>query len=324
MEKQTNFTRKVSIGLTIGLIILVAAVAFAITSRNDGIPSQRPPEKAVAAVETNNGLSKVVLNVSNMSCSGCIASIKESLAGIEGINDILVDIGSGKVEVYYNAALLTDPSRIEKAITADGYPATIVKTLGPDEITKERNVADSKARYYIASVGGYDISRADFDVEMKAAGQGLRKNSGNEPTNLDRRTLDDRLKAQVAFRLINEGILLGEIDRAGYKLNKEAINAELREYMRKSGKTEKEFKESILDAGYSYDYFLKKFETGLLINRYVDEKVLAGSNTPSDRQRAFASWFNNAKGRAEVVYYDKGVEQAVKNQTASASCCATR
>ena len=269
-------------------------------------------------------LFKVVLNVSNMSCSGCIASIKESLTGIEGIEDILVDIGSGKVEVYYHAALLTEPSRIEKAITADGYPASIVKTLGPEEITKERNLAASKARYYIASVGGYDISRADFDVEMKAAKQRLRKSSGDEFTNPDAKSLNDRLKAQVASRLINEGVLLREIERAGFKLNKEAINTELKGYIRKSGKTEKAFQKSILDAGYNYDYFLKKFETGLLINQYVDEKVLADSTNPSDRQRIFASWFNNSKGLSEVVYYDKDIEQAIKNQSASGSCCATR
>ena len=46
MEKQTSLTRKISIGLTIGLIILVTAVAFAVTSRNDDIPSPRSPEKA--------------------------------------------------------------------------------------------------------------------------------------------------------------------------------------------------------------------------------------------------------------------------------------
>ena len=213
MEKQVSFTRRISIGLTIGLIILVTAVAFAVTSRNDGTQSLRSPEKAEATIETNKDLFKVVLNVSNMSCSGCIASIKASLAGIEGINDILVDLGSGKVEVYYNAALLTDTSRIEKAITADGYPAKIVKTLSPGEIMKERNLADSKAKYYIASVGGYDISRADFDVEMKAAEQRLRKSSGGEFTNPDARPLNDRLKAQVASRLINEGVLLREIER---------------------------------------------------------------------------------------------------------------
>ncbi len=324
MEKQTSLTRKISIGLTIGLIILITAVAFAITSRNDDTPSPRSLEKAGAALDIDKDLSKIVLNVSNMSCSGCIASIKESLKGIEGIQDVLVDIGSGRVEVYYHPALLTDPSRIEKAITADGYPATTLKEVGPDEIRKERDLAASKSQYYIASVGGYDISRADFDLEMKVARQRLQKSSGDEFTNPDAGSLNDSLKAQVASRLINEGVLLGAIDRAGYKLDKEAINAELKAYIRKSGKTEKAFQKSILDTGYNYNYFLKKFETNLLINRYVDEKVLANSNNPSDRQRIFASWFNDSKGLSKVVYYDKNIEQAIKNQSASSSCCATR
>ena len=324
MEKRTIFTNKISIGLMIGLIILVTTVALAIQSGNDGIQPQRLPENTTAASETNKNLSKVILNVSNMSCSGCISSIKSSLEGIKGIEDILVNISSGKVEVYYHQELLAEPSRIGKAITAGGYPAKTVKTVSSDEIKKERDLAASKAQYYIASVSGYDISRTDFEVEMKAAKQRLQKSYGDEFTNPDIRSLDDRLKAQVASKLINESVLLREINRAGYKLDEETNHTELGEYIRESGKTEKEFMKSILDAGYNYDYFKKKFETGLLINRYVDEKVLAETTNSNDRQKIFASWFNNSKGLAKIVYYDKGIEQAIRNQSVSSSCCSAR
>ena len=324
MEKQNTITRKISIGLIIGLIILVTAVAFAVTSRNETIQPQRSPEEPAAALETNKDLSKAILNVSDMSCSGCIATIKGSLEGIQGIKDILVDLGSGKVEVYYDQALLADPAPIASAITAAGYPAKVLKTVSAEEIRKENNLAASKARVYIASVSGYDISRADFDVEMKVAKQRLQKSYGDEFTNPNAAALNDRLKAQVASRLIDEGILLREIDRAGYKVDEKTMNTELEGYIRESGKTEKEFEKSVLDAGYNYDYFKKKFEAGLLINRYVDEKVLADAKDSNDRRRIFASWFNNSRGLTEVVYYDKDIEKAIKNQSASSNCCASR
>ena len=324
MEKQNTITRKISIGLIIGLIILVTAVAFAVTSRNETIQPQRSPEEPSAALETNKDLSKAILNVSDMSCSGCIATIKGSLEGIQGIKDILVDLGSGKVEVYYDQALLADPAPIASAITAAGYPAKVLKTVSAEEIRKENNLAASKANVYIASVSGYDISRADFDVEMKVAKQRLQKSYGDELTNPNATALNDRLKAQVASILIDEGILLREIDRAGYKVDEKTMNTELEGYIRESGKTEKEFEKSVLDAGYKYDYFKKKFEAGLLINRYVDEKVLADAKDSNDRRRIFASWFNNSRGLTEVVYYDKDIEKAIKNQSASSNCCASR
>jgi hypothetical protein len=45
-----------------------------------------------------DSLSKVVLNVDGMSCSGCVATIKSSLKGLQGINDIIVGVAGGKLK----------------------------------------------------------------------------------------------------------------------------------------------------------------------------------------------------------------------------------
>jgi len=50
--------------------------------------------------------------------------------------------------------------------------------------------------------------------------------------------------------------------------------------------------------------------------------VLAGASNQYEKQRMFASWFQNSKLLAEVVYYDKEFENAARNSSASASCCA--
>jgi len=282
---------------------------------------------ALAAKSVNNdaNLSKLVLNVSNMSCSGCISTIKGALAGYPGIKNILVDIGSGKTEVYFNPDELKDVSAVEKAITDSGYPARIIKTVTPEDLRKERDMAASKAEYYIASVSGYDIARADFTKELNAARQRVRKAYGDDILKTAQgRALDNRLKAQVASRLIEEGILLQEINKSGYKLNESKLNSELKKYIKNSGKNENEFQQSIKDDGYDYEYFKKRFETRLLINRYLDEKVLAGASNQYEKQRMFATWFKNSQLLAEVVYYDKDLENAARNSSASASCCATK
>jgi len=304
MDKRTFFTNRMAALLIAGLLILTAGAALATKFTN-----------------SDANLSKVVLNVSNMSCSGCISTIKGALAGYIGIKDILVDISGGKAEVYFNREELKDVSEIEKAITDSGYPARIMKTFTPEDLRNERDMAASKAEYYIASVSGYDISRADFAMELNAARQRVRKAYGDGILETAQgRTVDNRLKAQVASRLIDEGILLQQIKKSGYELNEDKLNIELEKHINNSGKNENEFQQSIRDDGYDYDYFKKRFETRLLINGYLDEKVLAGASTQYEKQRMFASWFKNSKLLAEVVYYDKDLENAARNLSASGSC----
>ena len=308
MDKRVFFANRIAALLIAASVILAAGTALAAKPANN-----------------EASLSKVVLNVSNMSCSGCISTIKGALAGYPGIKDILVDIGSGKAEVYFNPDQLKDVSAVEKAITDSGYPAKIIKTLTPEDLKKKRDLAASKAAYYIASVSGYDIARADFTKELNAARQRVRKAYGDDILKTAQgRELDNRLKAQVASRLIDEDILLQEIKKSGYALNEAKVNSELETFIKNSGKTENEFQQSIKDDGYDYAYFKKRFETRLLINKYLDEKIMAGASTQYEKQRMFASWFQNSKLLAEVVYYDKDLENAAKNTAASGSCCAAR
>ena len=308
MDKRAFFTKKMGALLIAASLILAAGAALAAKFTN-----------------SDANLSKVVLNVSNMSCSGCISTIKGALAGYPGIKDILVDIDAGKTEVYFNREELKDLSEIERAITDSGYPAKIMKTLTPEDLRNERDMAASKAEYYIASVSGYDIARADFTKELNAARQRVRKAYGDGILETAQgRTVDNRLKAQVASRLIDEGILLQEIKKSGYELNEDKLNSELEKHIKNSGKNGNEFQQSIRDDGYDYDYFKKRFETRLLINRYVDEKVLAGASNQYEKQRMFTSWFKNSQLLAEVVYYDKDLENAARNNSASGSCCATK
>jgi len=315
MDKKPFFTNKMTAILIVAALILVAGAALAAKFTN----------KDAALSDNDTTLSKVVLNVSNMSCSGCISTIKGALAGYPGIQNILVDIGSGKTEVYFNPDELKDVSTIEKAITDSGYPAKVIKTVTPEDLRKERDVAASKAEYYIASVSGYDIARADFTKELNAARQRVRKAYGDDILKTTQgRELDNRLKAQVASRLIDEGIFLQQINKSGYKLNESKLNSELKKFIKDSGKNENEFQQSIKDDGYDYEYFKKRFEIRLLINKYLDEKIMAGASSQYEKQNMFANWFKNSQLLAEVIYYDKDLENAVRNSKASGGCGASR
>ncbi len=324
MDKGFLFSKKMWALIMVLLVVLMAVAAFALQFSEERARFQPAVERRVSgnSSDPETGVSKAVFKVNNMSCSGCISAIKGSLAGFQGIEEVVVDLGGGRTEVYYRQGGGADVAKMARAITESGYPAETVKVFSAEEIRKERDLAASKSKYYVASVSGYDIARADFDMEMNAARKQYRKDYGEDLFSTARgKTLERRLQGQILSNLIERGALLQEINRSGYSVDDGTLKSELKAYIEKNGKSEQALQQAVSDAGYDYDYFRKRFEMGVLISRFIDDKVMAGAKTPEEKQRAFAAWFNNTRGRAEVAYYDKGIERAIRKQGASGGCC---
>ena len=246
-------------------------------------PAAEPP----AVAEISSTTSKVVFQVDNMSCSGCIATIKSSLAGYAGIQDIIVDIAGGVTEVYYDSLQIKDVDAMAASITASGYPAKVSQTLTSDQIRKEEAVAASRAKFYIASVGGWDISRSDFDTELTFAKNRYQQAYGeNVFASGQGKTLLDSLKAQVVSRLINEGIQMQEVQRAGYRVDPRIVDTEFAKFMEKKDIDREGLKAMLEKSGYPFDYFMKKFENQVLLNRYLDEKVFGDTASDYDKQKS--------------------------------------
>jgi len=228
-----------------GLLIVAAIIAATPTT---GERQNSPPisntsanVKTVVPVATSAqddagdiNSAKAVLAVQGMSCSGCIYQIKSGLADIQGISDVLVDVSSGRVEVSYDSTRVKDPAKIATAITAVGYPATLKRTMTQDEIQKENKQFASRSKLYIAAVGDWEVSRADFDSELshaksryeKAYGQGVFAGAQGD-------ALMQRLQSQIASNLISEGIQMQEVRKAGFKLPAESVDAEFAQYLTK-------------------------------------------------------------------------------------------
>jgi copper chaperone CopZ len=286
-------------------------------SKKDG----RQDSRTASLVSFSADTSKAVLNVKGLSCSSCIQNIKDALAGIQGIEDILVDISRGSAQIYYNSRTLKEPDRIAQAVTAGGYPAALIKTYSSGDLRKEEAVAASKARYYIASVGGWDIARSDMDTQLDHAKRRYAKTYGE---NLFFTTqgiaLVDNLRVQIVSRLIDEGIMMQEITKAGYKVDARAVDDELQKVVQQSGRGPEEFKTALAENAMTFEYFSKRVETQTLINRYLEENILRGASNDVEKQSLFTSWFNNAKILAEVSYYDKDLERLVQQLSARGGC----
>ena len=321
-------------------LLIVAAIITANTNTGDlqktPILSDSTANIATAvANEKNNGAAaaqpntaKAVFDVQGMSCSGCIYQIKSGLADIGGIRDVLVDLNSGRVEVFYDSAQVKDLEKIASAITAVGYPATLKQTVTESEIVKENNLFASRSKLYIAAVGDWEISRVDFDSELSHARSRYEKAYGKSVFTGDQGgALMQRLQSQIASSLISEGIQMQEVRKAGFKLPAHTVETEFNDYLSKKGISHQEFKKLLQDSGYDYAYFYKKFENRLTVDQYLNDTVLAGLSNDLEKNQNYSDWFNNARLLAKVVYYDKNLENIVKNSSAAGGCgnsCSTK
>jgi copper chaperone CopZ len=279
---------------------------------------------ATTSAEITSDTAKVIFQVEGMSCSGCINTIKSSLADFGGIRDIIVNISAGVTEVYFDNTKIKDVNRLATAITASGYPARVSRILTADQLIKEQDIADARAKSYVASVSGWDISRTDFNTELTYAKNRYQQAYGENIFTSNRgKGLLDTLKAQVVSRLINEGIQMQEVQRARYRVDLDIVDQEFEKFILKKELDFESFKSSMEQNGYSFAYFMKKFENRVLLNRYLDEKVFNDAATDFEKQQSYLAWFNNARVLSKVVIYDKELERLTQNQSAGSSCCST-
>ena len=280
-------------------------------------------DSPVTAKVTSN-TAKVVLDVEGMSCSGCISTIKSSLAGYEGIQDIIVNISGGITEVYYDDRKIKDANRFASSITASGYPAAVNRFVTAAQLREEEAVVSQRAKFYIASVGGWDISRTDFDTEVAYAKNRYKKAYGQNIFSDERggKVLES-IKAQVVSRLINEGIQMQEVQRADYRVDPKILEQEFDNFIRQKNIDLDRFKASLMESGYSFEYFMKKFENRVQLRHYIEEQVLRGVTSDYDKQQQYQAWFGNARGLSKVTIYDKQLERLTQNQSGAGGCGST-
>jgi copper chaperone len=65
-------------------------------------------------------MTEITLNVSGMTCMGCVSSVRRLLGQLPGVHDVDVDLASGRVRVGYDAQQVGE-DRLRQAITEGGY-----------------------------------------------------------------------------------------------------------------------------------------------------------------------------------------------------------
>jgi len=261
--------------------------------------------------------AKVVFKVDGMSCSGCIATIKSSLAGYDGIRDIIVNISGGTTDVYYDSSKIKDLDALAASITASGYPARISEMMTAEQVKEAEAISNARAKVYIASVGEWDISRTDFDTELAYAVNRYKKAYGQDVFSGSRgQTALDSIKAQIVSRLVNEGIQMQEVQRIGYRIDPKIVDQEFDNLLGQKNIDSEGLKTMMEKNGYPFDYFMRKFENRVLLRHYIENEVLNNAASDYDKQQQYLAWFNNARTLSKVTIYDKQIERLTQSQSA--------
>lgn len=127
------------IALGLGLSLIAGGVAFAgancsASAKACGSKTSTIDAKTASATTTDKS---IVLNVSNMTCGSCVSKISSSLAKIDGVGDVSVNLENGTAKVNY-ASSKVQPELLIAAITKAGFPAKFAdsKDLTTDAGTK--------------------------------------------------------------------------------------------------------------------------------------------------------------------------------------------
>lgn len=308
---------KYRIIFSIAVAGILAAAATWTTAKSNTPPSgpAGPSDAATGPGASNPDprWSKAILTVSNMTCGGCIGTVKKSVAGLSGTGNVNVDLAASTAEVLYDNIIVTDPQAIADAITDGGYPAKIQRLISSRQLGRESIEASDLAKTHIAKVGRIDIPREDFEIELAHASSRYQSIYGDDLfTTPQGKQLLERLQSQIARRLIDEAVKFQEIDRTGYSIKEKQIDSAMLAYAKEKNVTLAKLESDLENNGYPFDHFKSIFARRITLQSYLEENVFPDSVDPDDRQQRYKSWLANARSLAKVVYYDKALETIVK------------
>ena len=68
---------------------------------------------------TMSSIDTTTITVTGMTCAHCVRSVSEELAGVEGVEDVAVDLGTGRVTLRTSAPV--EAAALRAAVEEAGY-----------------------------------------------------------------------------------------------------------------------------------------------------------------------------------------------------------
>ena len=245
------------------------------------------------------------LNVSNLSCGSCVSNIQNALAQVDGVGQVDVSVTSGRSQITYDPALI-QPAQIAKVITDAGYPAKVRLELSAAEYAKLQTEAEQLSSDYVARIGKRLVSKEEFGqlLALRSSG-GL---AGN-PSGF----VNPQLQAQVWQELKEREVLLAAADRNQIVVQDGEVEIEVAKI---KGATQN-FAAAVEAQFGNYERFFARIKENLIINRNIEQNVVAGLTDERQKQLRFSQWYQETLQNTDVVIFDPALKLAA---SAGSSC----
>ncbi len=245
----------------------------------------------------NTELALAELSVKRMTCGSCVATITEALQQVDGVQSVDVSVTTGRSQVAFDPAKI-DSAQIAKVISAAGYPATLDRELTAGQYQALQAEEAQLGEIYVAKIGQQLLARDDFNqaVEQRMLTAGLQQRP-ETPSQVLNQTWQS-LKQQI--------LLLEDAERNQVVVQDGEVDLQIK----KMRQQKPDLDVQILSRYGSKDRFFQQTKIEMIINRNIEEHVLAGVKDPSQRQARFNAWFQELIGNSPVVIYDTGLKRA--------------
>lgn len=101
-----------------GVVVVLAAAALYVAQGTDSATA--PADQGVEAATSGAELVTVTIPVEGMTCSACAVGVKSTLARLDGVQDVEVDLARREARIQTVAGRIT-PERLATAISDLGY-----------------------------------------------------------------------------------------------------------------------------------------------------------------------------------------------------------
>lgn len=257
----------------------------------------------------NAELAMAELQVENMTCGSCVASITDALEKVSGVETVDVSVTTGIGKITFNPRQV-DPNILADTVTAAGYPATLKQLLNSEQYHALRTEENRLATHYVARIGDQLISRSDFDQQVRQ----YQKSAGLQ----QRPELSSRATVQAWQSIMQRALLLQSAEQNQVVVQDGEVALRVQQ-MRQGMPNFDAYIQSRYESNASFERQLKE---DMIINRNIDQFVLHQEQDALMRQQIFNQWFQGLIDNASIVIYDPQLKQdAGTAGGCGGSCC---
>ncbi len=245
------------------------------------------------------------LNIAKLTCGSCVSNVRAALAKVEGVGQVDVSVTNGRGQVIYDSSLTT-AAEIAKIVTEAGYPSTVRVELSAADYEKSLTENEELSAKYVARIGNRLLSREDFNQVIGLRGAGLV--TGASPYG------NQQLQSQVWQELKQREVLLAAADKNQIVIQDGEVDIEIK----RMKAAVKDFDSTVVARFGSYDRFFTQLKQNMIINKNIEQNVVAGLTTDREKQLRYSQWYEVTLQNTNVVIFDPAIKQA---EAAGSSSC---